>query len=217
MIRTATAFILSGLLATPVAAAQGNGRKQGRVPPGHLPPAGACRVWYEGVPPGHQPPPTSCAQAERDAARDSRARVIYGSDSRRGRDTGIWRDEPGVWRDDTGVWRDDEGRRDRGRVNPRTERDRGRAVPRIGTIPGTRNGRTGGIVGTAAYDKGYEDGRGKGREDARDGDDYSPNRHSWYRSADRGYNSRDGSKDQYAETYRRGFRAGYDEAYRLGR
>lgn len=31
-----------------------------RVPPGHLPPPGACRLWYVGRPPGHQPPPQSC-------------------------------------------------------------------------------------------------------------------------------------------------------------
>ena len=31
-----------------------------RVPPGHYPPRGACRVWYPGRPPGHQPRPTSC-------------------------------------------------------------------------------------------------------------------------------------------------------------
>lgn len=30
------------------------------VPPGHLPPPGACRVWHPGVPPGHQPPPGPC-------------------------------------------------------------------------------------------------------------------------------------------------------------
>ncbi|MES2640218.1 MAG: hypothetical protein V4850_12065 [Myxococcota bacterium] len=39
------------------------------VPPGHLPPAGSCRIWYPGVPPGHQPPPTSCAVAYREAPR----------------------------------------------------------------------------------------------------------------------------------------------------
>lgn len=33
------------------------------VPPGHLPPPGACRVWYPGRPPGHQPPPVRCANA----------------------------------------------------------------------------------------------------------------------------------------------------------
>jgi len=30
------------------------------VPPGHLPPPGACRVWYPDRPPGHQPPPGPC-------------------------------------------------------------------------------------------------------------------------------------------------------------
>lgn len=31
-----------------------------RVPPGHYPPRGACRVWYAGRPPGHQPSPVRC-------------------------------------------------------------------------------------------------------------------------------------------------------------
>ena len=35
-------------------------RARPRIPPGHLPPPGACRVWYPGTPPGHQPPPGSC-------------------------------------------------------------------------------------------------------------------------------------------------------------
>lgn len=30
------------------------------VPPGHLPPHGACRIWYPGRPPGQQPPPGDC-------------------------------------------------------------------------------------------------------------------------------------------------------------
>ncbi len=30
------------------------------VPRGHLPPAGACRVWIPTEPPGHQPSPRSC-------------------------------------------------------------------------------------------------------------------------------------------------------------
>ncbi|MGD2069431.1 MAG: hypothetical protein PVI57_12210 [Gemmatimonadota bacterium] len=31
-----------------------------RVPPGHRPPPGLCRVWFPGRPPGHQPPPRPC-------------------------------------------------------------------------------------------------------------------------------------------------------------
>ena len=31
-----------------------------RVPPGHYPPPGECRIWYPARPPGHQPPPGRC-------------------------------------------------------------------------------------------------------------------------------------------------------------
>ena len=48
-----------------------------RVPPGHLPPPGLCRIWIDGVPPGRQPRPTTCAAAERN--RPYNARVIYGT------------------------------------------------------------------------------------------------------------------------------------------
>jgi len=34
-----------------------------KIPPGHLPPPGMCKIWYPGRPPGHQPPPTSCESA----------------------------------------------------------------------------------------------------------------------------------------------------------
>ena len=81
MIRTMLIGSLAGLalLAEP-AAAQGRGNS-GRVPPGHLPPAGMCRVWIDGVAPGRQPGVTSCATAHRIAARyGNRARVIYGDE-----------------------------------------------------------------------------------------------------------------------------------------
>jgi len=65
-------------LASPLAA-QGRGRGQDGVPPGHRPPAGLCRVWIDGVPPGRQPAPTDCATAAANRTRNSR--VIYG-DSR---------------------------------------------------------------------------------------------------------------------------------------
>jgi hypothetical protein len=56
--------------------AQRRGRGSSKVPPGHLPPAGKCRVWIDGVPPGQQPPVTDCATAE--ASRTANSRVIYG-------------------------------------------------------------------------------------------------------------------------------------------
>ena len=50
------------------------------VPPGHMPPAGMCRVWYDDRPAGHQPPPVSCAEARRTAAHSRNARVVYGAE-----------------------------------------------------------------------------------------------------------------------------------------
>ena len=54
----------------------GRSRSYSRVPPGHLPPSGLCRIWIDGVPPGRQPRPTDCATAQR--SRPANARVIYG-------------------------------------------------------------------------------------------------------------------------------------------
>ncbi|NIP42106.1 MAG: hypothetical protein GWN61_06990 [candidate division Zixibacteria bacterium] len=34
------------------------------IPPGHLPPPGACRIWIPGKPPGHQPPPGNCSELQ---------------------------------------------------------------------------------------------------------------------------------------------------------
>lgn len=34
------------------------------IPRGHMPPPGACRMWFLGRPPGHQPPPGPCEQLE---------------------------------------------------------------------------------------------------------------------------------------------------------
>lgn len=35
-------------------------RHPGRIPPGHYPPPGECRIWYSNRPPGQQPPPARC-------------------------------------------------------------------------------------------------------------------------------------------------------------
>jgi len=64
--------VAQGRLGAVVRAPQG-------VPPGQLPPAGLCRVWFNGLPPGRQPAPTTCREAERIAAQSRNARVIYGA------------------------------------------------------------------------------------------------------------------------------------------
>ena len=59
-----------------------NGDVYTKVPKGHLPPRGMCRVWVDGVPPGQQPAVTDCATAERQRYRyGSGARVLYGNDA----------------------------------------------------------------------------------------------------------------------------------------
>jgi hypothetical protein len=157
-------------------------RVQG-VPPGQLPPANSCRVWYESRPPGRQPAATSCDTAERIASRDRNARVIYGENvfgqsgySRNSRYPGDW-NGPG----------------------PRAPRA---TEPAYGRYT------------TPAFQNGYRDGLEKGREDAGDNDRYDVNRHSWYRSATRGYENEYGSRSDYTARYRDGFQAGYDEGYR---
>jgi hypothetical protein len=56
----------------------GSAEAQGKwsVPPGHMPPAGQCRIWVDGVPPGRQPAPMDCETAVRMKPRN--ARVVYG-------------------------------------------------------------------------------------------------------------------------------------------
>jgi hypothetical protein len=175
--------LLSGLLAAP-AGAQVWGRNQG-IPPGQMPPAGSCRVWYDGVPPGQQPAPMNCRDAERIASRSRDARVIYGSDGR---------------------YDDRYGYPDRNR-NGRDDRYENR-------YPNGGYGNYGGYnTNSVPFRNGYQDGLEKGREDSRDRDSFDPVRHSRYRSGDHGYNSRYGSKDAYRQVYRDGFEQGYREGY----
>jgi hypothetical protein len=140
----ALAFAVIALSATS-AAAQGRGNaNKGKVPPGHMPPAGMCKVWYDGVPPGRQPRGAmSCAEAQRLAARDG-ARVIYG-DGRATRGQGgggggvLDRDRdgrielPGRYPGD-GRSPDDRAGTDRRRpTGQQGNEPRGRATPRDGT------------------------------------------------------------------------------------
>lgn len=58
----AGAVIVSGCAAV---AYPGHGRHPApadhvHIPPGHLPPPGACRIWFPDRPPGQQPPPGPC-------------------------------------------------------------------------------------------------------------------------------------------------------------
>ncbi len=99
-------------------------RASGKVPRGHLPPRGMCRVWIDGVPPGRQPAPTSCANAQRDRVQyGANARVIYGDDeSFPGKGKHTFRDRE----DRTDVFgRRIEGNADDGRASPKAKGRKG--------------------------------------------------------------------------------------------
>ena len=103
MRKAALALILLGAVAG-TSEAQVRGRAVGRsqgIPPGQMPRAGECRVWYDNLPPGRQPPPTNCDQAERTASRSRNARVIYGEDRYATRNSDQrYRDRSGTYRND---------------------------------------------------------------------------------------------------------------------
>ena len=92
----------------------------------------------------------------------------------------------------------------------------GRGYPTDPTYP--RGGvNRGGSPYDAAYQRGFDDGYRRGLDAARDGDRYDVRRESWYRSADRGYDRRNGSPEAYRRVYRDAFTRGYDQGYREGR
>lgn len=173
-------------------------RAQG-IPPGQMPPASQCRVWYDDRSNGRQPAPTSCARAEAIAARDRNARVVYGEDAYFDRRDNRFPDDD--------------------RVNRYPDNDR--AVPRGRDRDpqwgGSTDDRYDQQAGSVGFRNGYRDGLTKGREDAEDGDRFDASRHSWYRSATRGYESKLGTRYEYVERYRAGFEAGYARGYRVYR
>lgn len=206
-------IVIAAVILAATATAEAQGRRVGQsrqqvaraqgVPPGQLPPPELCRVWYSDRPAGRQPSATSCQSAERIASRDRDARVIYGESAYRV----AYGNDPYGYNDPYGNRYPDN---DRAVSRPGRNRD-----PRRGG--GTydpydeRNDR----YANPTFAQGYRDGLDKGREDANDNDRYDPNRHSWYRSATRGYESRYGSRADYQARYREAFEAGYSEGYRI--
>lgn len=61
--------LLAGALTFPAISAMADDHGKLHIPPGHLPPAGKCRIWYPGTPPGHQPPPGDCRVLSRQLPR----------------------------------------------------------------------------------------------------------------------------------------------------
>jgi hypothetical protein len=140
-------------------------------------------------------------QAERIASRDNNARVIYGDDRNRNNRNG---NDP-YYNGGYGNDRRGSNGATSGVIDILRNRYPDR-YPNSSTV-----GRSG--YNSVGYDNGYQDGLEKGREDAGDRDSFDPVRHSRYRSADRGYNSRYGTKEQYKLEYRDGFEAGYAQGY----
>jgi hypothetical protein len=178
-------------------------RAQG-VPPGQMPPSNLCRVWYSDRSPGRQPAATDCRTAELTVSRNRNARVIYGENAYDDRYYGGYRNDPYYGRNDS------YGYPDNGRAVPRDGRVRD---PRYGTNDPYYSGRS--VYGSEAYQQGYRDGLEKGREDGNRNNRYDVNRHSWYRSATRGYDDDYGTRAEYQVRYRDGFESGYSEGFRV--
>jgi hypothetical protein len=95
------------------------------------------------------------------------------------------------------------------------------AVGLIGTAPAcAQSYRYGGYrdyrgdIEKRAYDRGYHEGTEDGQKDARKGRAADYRRHDEFRDADEGYNRGYGDKEFYREVFRRGYAAGYNDAYR---
>jgi hypothetical protein len=176
----AMSFVLLALVAG-TSEAQGRRNNQG-IPPGQMPRAGECRVWYDNVPPGRQPAPTSCDQAERVASRNRNARVIYGDDYySRNRD-----------------------QRYRDRANGGTYRD-----DRYGNTYPNRNGGYGSVPFDNGYRDGLEKGREDARDrDSYDPVRHSWYRNG-DRGYNNRYGTRETYKFTYRDGFEAGYEEGY--------
>jgi hypothetical protein len=117
IVRLASVAALAAAFAMPGSAGAQGGTW--RVPPGHMPPPGECRIWVEGVPPGRQPAPMDCATAVRMKPRN--ARVIYGDETILVNGKKPKKSKHGKHGRDDDRWERDDDRRDRD--DDRWERD----------------------------------------------------------------------------------------------
>jgi hypothetical protein len=76
MQRLRIGIIAGAALVVATAGAGAQNRGPANIPPGFMPPAGMCRVWYDGVAPGRQPAPTTCQNAR--ASLRANTRLVYG-------------------------------------------------------------------------------------------------------------------------------------------
>ena len=65
-----------------------------------------------------------------------------------------------------------------------------------------------------AYDRGYQEGREAGANDARRSRGFGYERHDEFRDADEGYRGTYGDRAEYRRLFREGFVAGYNDGYR---
>lgn len=140
-------------------------RSSSKVPPGHRPPPGMCRIWIDGVPPGRQPAPTDCATAER--TRPANARVIYGDQESfpgkgKGKHGKTTASRTGTVYSRDGVIYDRNGRVIGRQGDVIYGRD-GRIYDRNGRVIGTRSGGIFGSTRVADDDDSDSDGRGKSK------------------------------------------------------
>ncbi len=160
-------------------------REQG-VPPGQLPPANLCRVWYDNRPNGQQPAATYCREAELIASRNRNARVIYGENVYCRVSRSLSGDRPSI------------------AIAASTGCQAAIAIPPAIACATPRPGSRTGIA--TAWTR---DARMATITTAS-----TPHVTSWYRSATRGYENEYGSRSSYQTMYREGFEAGYADGYR---